>query len=86
MLPNWVGWSSLALTIVFGGSNVWQWIKHIREKDKWEAAKDHLEQIRAMCTEAIDKGEAINTDAARQFVRCIGHEIRAIERGLEKHK
>ena len=74
----------IALSVVFGGLNVWQWVRGWHKQDKWDSAKVQLEQIRAMCTEAIDRGEAINTDAARQFVRSIAHQIRGIERGLEK--
>lgn len=78
-----MGAIGIILTIVFGGLNVIQWVLSWREKSKWRSAKTQLEQIRAMCTEAIDNGEAIKTDAAKQFVRSIGHQIRGIERGLE---
>lgn len=73
----------IVLTALFGGLSVFQWIKGRHERSKWSAAKVQLEQIRAMCAEAIDRGEAINTDPARQFVRSIAHQIKGIERGLE---
>ena len=83
MLSAWTGWLGLILTAVFGVANVWQWIKNWHERSKWNSARVQLEQIRAMCTEAIEKGEAINTEPARQFVRSVAHMIRGVERGLQ---
>ena len=79
MLPGWMG---LVLTVIFGGLNVFQFVRGLLRKRMWSYQKAQLEQIRVMCTEAIQNGEAINTDAARQFVRGIMHQIRGIERGL----
>jgi len=79
-VTTWVSW---ILTALSGLLNVWLLIKDWHKKSKWDAAKVQLEQIRGMCSEAIDKGEAINTDPARQFVRSVAHQIRGIERGLE---
>lgn len=48
-----------------------------------DSALVQLERIRAMCNEAVARGEAINTGPARGFVRCIAAAILGVERGLE---
>ena len=82
MLPAWAGWTSFVLMFVFGGLNVFQFVKSLLEESRRNSAKAQLEQIRVMCTVAIDKGEALSTESSRQFVESIMHQIRGIERGL----
>jgi hypothetical protein len=82
-------WLGLGLAVVFGGLNVLQffhwWVDRKMRSvylKNVEAAKESLGAIRAMCTEAIDKGEIINTDPTRQFVRGIAYMALNIEKTL----
>jgi hypothetical protein len=82
MLSKWVGWASLVLTIVFGGLNVFQFVKGLLNKGKVGSAVAQLEAIRALCEEAVVTEEAISTPAAKQFVRSIAYQIGGVVQGL----
>jgi len=86
MLRNWVGWTSLVLTVIFGGLNVYQFVQSLLNKGKVDSALAQLEAIRALCEEAVVSEEAINTGPAKQFVRSVAFQIGGIERGLKGAK
>ena len=79
MLITGLAW----LTIGLGGLDMFQFIKGLLDKGKVNSALAQLERIRAMCNEAVARGEAINTDPARAFIRCITDMILGVERGLK---
>jgi hypothetical protein len=77
---------TVVLTIVFGVLNVVQFVKYLLDKKAHDvhqanlrAVRTSLQQLRAMCTEAIDTGEIINSAAARQFVRQTAYTLLTIE-------
>jgi len=82
MLPKWAGWTGLVLTALFGGLNVFQYIKSYIRQQAFGPVKAQLEQIRVMCTEALETNETFKSGEARQFVINLGHQVRGIERGL----
>jgi hypothetical protein len=82
MLPEWAGWTGLGLTVIFGGLNMLQFVQNLLNKGKVDSALAQLEAIRASCEEAVGSEEAINTGAAKQFVRSVAFQIGGIERGL----
>ena len=78
MLITWLGW----LTIALAGLDMYQGIQRLLNRGKVNFALAQLERIRAMCSEAVARGEAVNTDPAKAFVRCIADMILGVERGL----
>ena len=48
-----LGWIFTGASMVL---NIVQAIRDWNKKSKWDAAKVQLEQVRAMCAEAIEKG------------------------------
>jgi proline dehydrogenase len=86
MLPNGLGWTSLILTVLFGGLNVLQFVQGLLNKGRVDSALAQLEAIRALCEEAVVTEEAINTGPAKQFVRSVAFQIGGIERGLRGTK
>ena len=85
-MPDWVAWSGVVGTFVFGILSMFQWIQSIREKARRDAHRDHLlavkrslEAVRDSCTEAINQGEIVKTDAVKQFVRLIAYQLVGIE-------
>lgn len=76
----------MSLTVIFGSLNVLQFVQSLLNKGKVDSAIAQLEAIHAMCCEAVAREEAINTDAAKQFVRSVAFQIGGIERGLKGAK
>ena len=78
------------MTVAFGALSLFQFIRDYGEGRAWRerrknliAIKNGLEQMRAALTEAGQTEEVIKTDAARQFVRMLGHQVRAIEHHID---
>jgi hypothetical protein len=78
------------LTIVFGVLNVWQLFLYFVDRKARDANKRHLratkvslQAVRAMCTEAIERGEVIKSEAEKQYVRQIAWTIRGIEEHID---
>jgi hypothetical protein len=74
-------------TFVFGGLYVWQLIQERISKRVRESEREHvaalgqaLAHIRNMCSEAIESGEIIKSDASKQFVRQIGWSLLTAEK------
>ena len=85
-MSNWLGWIGVIGTFLFGGLNMWQFIKNLRRNALWEAnrthlaaTQKHLSQILAMCCEAVERGQIIKTPAEQQWVAQLGHNIRAVQ-------
>lgn len=93
-------WLGLVGTFVFGGISVFQLVRELinRKVRQTEAAHLHalgnsLAHLRMMCSEAIQTGEIIKTDASKQFVRQIAYSlltaeahVDAIERSFRSDK
>ena len=91
-MPEWAGW----LGLVFGATSVYQffrdWVNRKalkREAGHLQALGQSLAHLRAMCSEAINSGEVIKSDASKQFVRQIAYslltaesQVKAIEDGI----
>src|SRR4051812_29729007 len=79
--------SGTALSILsLLGLNVFQSIKwwitrRLRERESLDlvAMKSSMVQLRAMLTEACDNDEVANTEKMKQFIRHVGHQVRATE-------
>ncbi len=85
-MPGWAGWISFILALAFGALNIYQFFDYKVSKARGNlaesnviAARTSLQQLRGMCTEAIDTGEVIDTKAARQFVRQTAYTLLSIE-------
>jgi hypothetical protein len=86
---EWWDWS-IALSIVFGVLNVFQFVQHLLEKKAWSSRVAHLEAIKdclriqlMRCNEAIELGEVIKTDSSKDFVRQIGYSLIQSERHID---
>jgi hypothetical protein len=82
-MPNWLAWT---LTLGFGALNLLQFFQYWVDRKARDAHKTHilamkrsLQALRQMCSEAIDIGETIKTDAARQWVRQVAWTLVGIE-------
>ena len=78
-MSNWLAW-------IFGVLNVIQFVSYLLDKRSRSAhdlhliaARDSLAAMRAMFTEAIDKGEVIKTDPTKQFLRQAAYTLLGIE-------
>ena len=85
-MPEWIGITGTIGTFVFGGLYVWQLIQDRINKRVRESEREHvlalgqaLSHLRAMCTEAIESGEIIRSDPAKQFVRQIAYSLLTAE-------
>src|SRR5690349_15348515 len=99
-MPDWVAWLGVICTIGFGVLSLIQYVEGVIAKRVRASERAHvlalgqsLSHIRSMCTEAIESGEIIKTDAAKQFVRQIGWSmltaeahVAAIEKSLAPKK
>ena len=85
-MPNWAAWLGWVATLIGWGIAVVQFVYWLMQRAAQEprnahlrATRDELRALRAMCTEAIDKGEVIKGDSERQFVRQIAYTLVGIE-------
>jgi hypothetical protein len=89
MLPAWAGWLSLILAVIFGVLSLIQFVQFLIDRKARSiydknvvAARGSLVALRAMCTESINNGEIIKTEASKQFVRQIAYMVLSIENTL----
>jgi hypothetical protein len=85
-MPDWLAWAGVIGTFAFGALNVWQYVRYLLDRRSHDAHHDHLlavkhslQALRASCTEAIERGEVIRTDQARQWVRQTAWALVSIE-------
>jgi hypothetical protein len=82
--------NGLVLSLLFGGLNVFQFVRdYIKEKvrqgnkDHIKAMKLSLQEIRNSCGEAIATNEAIKSGAARDWVRQLMTNLRGVEHHID---
>lgn len=87
---DWWTKSAWWMTAFFGALSLFQFIRDFIRRKIWiersrslMAVRASLFQLRAMLTEAGETGEVIKTDAAKQFCRQIGHQIKSIEHQVD---
>lgn len=85
-MPDWVAWLGVIGTFVFGVISLIQFIREIIARRVRQSELHHvtalgqsLSHLRSMCSEAIESGEIIKSDAAKQFVRQIGWNLLTAE-------
>lgn len=79
-----------ALSGLFGTVTVIQFVKDLLKKKTYDAHRQHLRAVKAQlqiqrsrCSEAIELGETVKTDASRDFVRQIGYSLLSIEQHID---
>jgi hypothetical protein len=89
-MPDWVGWTGLVLSILFGALNVWQLIQYLVDRKVRDATKKHIramkgsvQALRQMCVESIATEEVIKAEAVRQWVRQVGWYLLGIEQHID---
>ena len=89
-MHEFITYSGYALTVVSFGGNMIQGFfqllnRGLRQKEtrNLTATKASLMQLRRACTEASEIGEVIKTEAVKQFVRGIGHQVKTIEHQVD---
>ena len=92
-MADWVGWVGICGTLGtfgFGALSVKWGLRDWRDRAVRDAHRMHLEavkkqmdQIRGMCSEAINTGEVIETPGARQWVRQLAQTLVGIEGHLD---
>jgi len=85
-MPNSVAWLGWIIGLVSLGISMWQLIQdRIRQASRDAHARhllatiDQLRTIRALFTEALDKGEAFKADADKAVIRAVAHNLLAAE-------
>ncbi len=82
-MPAWVAWTGWGLS-------VFQFVLYLLDKKARDvqianivAARKTLAGIRAMCSEAIETQEIINSAPARHFARQVAYSVLGVENMLE---
>jgi DNA-binding IclR family transcriptional regulator len=85
-MPNLVAWLGWIFTAVGLGLTMWQVIQERIRRAGRDAHASHLlatiDQlgiIRALFTEALDKGEVFKTEADKAVIRAVAHDLLAAE-------
>jgi hypothetical protein len=89
-MPVSVQWLLAIITIVSSGASVKLWTDRLKKQARDEGAeverlkqllqlRQSLTRIRMMCVQASELGTIIRTEAEKQFVRNIGHDLLAVE-------
>ncbi len=85
-MPAFLAWSGWVMTLLFGLLSLYQFIQSHRDKAIRDAQRDHLkalrtslQALRANFVEAINTGEAVKSDAARQWVRAMAYHVLGME-------
>lgn len=90
-MPLWASWTGWLLTILFGLLSVYQAIAERQSRRTARAAKEAVNALRMMCSEAIGQ-ELLANDAGRYFAVSVIGMADAIESninaivGLDKRK
>jgi hypothetical protein len=74
---------SWGLNIVQAIAMLIGWLLKSAHDKHLAAVREQSIHLRAMCSEAIDKGEIIKTDPQRQFVRQIAYSLLGIEKQID---
>lgn len=89
-MSNFLAISGWVMTALFGGLSVFQFIRDYIDAKIWELHRTNLENIkrglvqtRAMLTEAGDSERVVKTDAVKQFIQSIGHQVRSVEHTVD---